>query len=143
MTAHAKWEYVKVIYPRDRQAPRWEEQRLLDECCRITRYHRKHAVRLLNGPVPSGERRRPRRGRTPRCSPAAIEALRTIWEAAGCPWSVRLRALLPLWLPWARRRLGLPRAVVRANERETGVPDPTVVEPFETQLSTAGVGPET
>jgi len=33
--------------------------------------------------------------------------------------------------------------VVRANERETGVPDPTVVEPFETQLSTAGVGPET
>jgi len=98
VTAHAKWEYVKVIYPRDRQAPRREEQRLLDECCRITRYHRKHAVRLLNGSrAASG--RAPRRGRTPRRSPAAIEALRTIWEAAGCPWSVRLRALLPLWLP--------------------------------------------
>ena len=53
MTAHAKWEYVKAIYPRYRQAPRREKQQLLDECCRITRYHRTHAVRLLNGPAPS------------------------------------------------------------------------------------------
>jgi hypothetical protein len=30
--------------------------------------------------------------------PAVIEALRTIWEAAGYPWSRRLKALLPLWL---------------------------------------------
>ena len=41
-------------------------------------------------------------------SPAVIAALRTIWEGAGYPWSVRLKALLPLWLPWARRRLRLP-----------------------------------
>jgi len=61
VTAHAKWEYVKVIYPRYRQAPRREKQQLLDECCRITRYHRKHVVRLLNGPAPSDERPRARR----------------------------------------------------------------------------------
>ena len=30
-----------------------------------------------------------------------IQALTTIWEAAGYPWSVRLQAVLPLWLPWA------------------------------------------
>jgi hypothetical protein len=30
-----------------------------------------------------------------------------IWTAAGYPWSVRLKALLPQWLPAARRRLGL------------------------------------
>jgi hypothetical protein len=40
-----------------------------------------------------------------------IAALQTIWEAAGYPWSVRLKALLPLWLPWARRRLALRPAV--------------------------------
>jgi len=44
---------------------------------------------------------------------AAIEALRAIWEAAGYPWSRRLKALLPLWLPWARRRLRLRPAVER------------------------------
>ena len=40
-----------------------------------------------------------------------IQALTTIWEAAGYPWSVRLKALLPLWLPWARRRLRLSATV--------------------------------
>ena len=25
-----------------------------------------------------------------------------VWEAAGYPWSVRLKALLPMWLPWIR-----------------------------------------
>jgi len=40
-----------------------------------------------------------------------VEALRAIWEAAGYPWSLRLKALLPLWLPWARRRLRLRPAV--------------------------------
>jgi hypothetical protein len=37
--------------------------------------------------------------------------LRAIWTAAGYPWSVRLQALLPLWLPWARRRLRLTAAL--------------------------------
>jgi len=31
--------------------------------------------------------------------------LEPIWRAADCPWSVRLKALLPLWLPWARKHL--------------------------------------
>jgi hypothetical protein len=42
-----------------------------------------------------------------------IQALTTIWEAAGYPWSVRLKALLPLWLPWARCRLRLSATVCR------------------------------
>ena len=46
-------------------------------------------------------------------SPAVVEARRAIWEAAGYPWSLRLKALRPLWLPWARRRLPLPPAVER------------------------------
>ena len=33
--------------------------------------------------------------------------LTAIWEAAGYPWSVRLKALLPEWLPWIRKRYGL------------------------------------
>jgi hypothetical protein len=44
---------------------------------------------------------------------AALDVLRAIWAAAGYPWSLRLKALLPLWLPWARRRFRLTRAVER------------------------------
>jgi hypothetical protein len=40
-----------------------------------------------------------------------IHALTAIWEAAGYPWSLRLQALLPRWLPWARRRFGLSARV--------------------------------
>jgi hypothetical protein len=33
--------------------------------------------------------------------------LRAIWEAANYPWSVRLKALIPLWLPWVRKHTEL------------------------------------
>src|SRR6266446_5004343 len=93
--------------------------------------------------VPSGERPRPPARPDPAAQPRRHRGppdhlgggrLSVVGAAAGLAASVAALA---------RRRLGLPRAVVRANERETGVPDPTVVEPFETQLSTAGGGPET
>ena len=78
----------------------------------MTRYHRKAAIRVLNGPAPGAAR--PARPRAVTCGPAVIAALRQIWTAAGYPWSVRLQALLPLWLPRARRRLQLRPAGERA-----------------------------
>jgi hypothetical protein len=42
-----------------------------------------------------------------------IQVLAAIWAAAGYPWSVRLKALLPLWLPWARTRYRLTPALER------------------------------
>ncbi len=111
MSAQAKWEYRQAVYPRYRQARRREKQRILDEFCRIAGYHRKYAIRLLNGPAPGRPRAARRRAAT--YGPAVITALHAIWQAAGYPWSVRLKALLPLWLPWARRRLRLARGVER------------------------------
>lgn len=112
----AKWEYLRAIYERYREGTREEKGRILDEFCRVTGYHRKYAVRRLNGPPPGAKPRR-RRRRGPSYEAAAIQALRTIWEAAGYPWSVRLKALLPLWLPWARRRLGLSASVCQQLRR--------------------------
>jgi hypothetical protein len=83
----------------------------LDEFCQVTQHHRKHAIRLLNGPAPGAAR--PPRPRAVRYARATIDALQTIWQVAGYPWSVRLKALLPLWLSWARRRLHLRAAVER------------------------------
>jgi hypothetical protein len=111
VSARAKQEYVQAIYHRYRGARRPEKRKILDEFCQVTGHHRKHAIRLLNSPAP-GTARPPRR-RAASYSPTVIEALRTIWEAAGYPWSLRLKALLPLWLPWARRRLRLRPAVER------------------------------
>ena len=111
MSVRAKQEYVQVIYHRYRGARRPEKQKILDEFCQVTGHHRKHAIRLLNSPAPGASG--PPRRRETTYSLAGIAALRAIWEAAGYPWSLRLKALLPLWLPWARRRLRLPAAVER------------------------------
>lgn len=110
MSRQGKWEDLKAIYPRYQQATRLEKQRMLDEFCTVTHYHRKSALRLLNGPRPA---RRPLalRRRTPTYGPRVIQVLAAIWRAAGYPWSLRLKALLPLWLRWARPRFHLTPAL--------------------------------
>ena len=114
MSQRGRREYLASIHGRYRTAGRREKGRILDEFCRVAGDHRKYALRLLNGPAPE-TRVRPvrRRGRRPKYSEPVVRALVTIWTAAGYPWSVRLKALLPSWLPWARRRLRLSAALER------------------------------
>jgi hypothetical protein len=105
MSPAAKWEYMKTVYPRYHQANRIEKKRILDEFCKTYGCHRKHAIRLLNGPIPSEHRPRRRGLRT--YSNEVLAILQDIWEAAGYPWSARLKALLPVWLPWIKKRFRL------------------------------------
>ena len=80
---------------------------LLTEAMAVTGYHRKVLIRAWRRPVRRPARGQPRRGRRCHYTAATVRALRAIWTAAGFPWSVRLQALLPTWLPWARKRLAL------------------------------------
>jgi hypothetical protein len=98
----SRWEYFREIYARYQKASRKEKSRILTEFCRVASYNRKYALRLLNGSPP---RRVPpeKRKRRPKYSRGVVEVLRVIWEAANYPWSLRLRALIPLWLPWVKK----------------------------------------
>lgn len=80
---------------------RRERTAVLNEFCKTSGYHRKYAIHLLN--CPDGEQKPPRR-RGVTYSATALRVLEEIWKAAGYPWSERLKALLPLWLPCARGR---------------------------------------
>jgi hypothetical protein len=100
----AKWEYFRAVYERYRKAGREAKQVMLNEFCLNTGYNRKYAIRLLNGPAPGKQAERRPRGRRPRYGPQVLSVLAAIWEAAGYPWSVRLKALLPSWMPWIRKR---------------------------------------
>ena len=111
MTYEARREYLRTIVARYQMASRAHKGQILGEFCQVTGYHRKYAVRLLNQAPPARPRRASRRA--PTYGPEVVAALEAIWQAAGHPWSIRLKALLPLWLPWARRRLRLKASVER------------------------------
>lgn len=107
MSQSSKREYLKRIYPRYQRADATAKQRILDEFCANCSYHRKHAIRLLNGPPPAEKPRRKRRPRAPTYGWRVVSILKAVWEAADYPWSARLKALLPEWMPWIRRRFRL------------------------------------
>src|ERR1035438_532053 len=103
----ARWEYLPVIHRRYGKAEGKAKSVMLDEFCLNTGYHRKYAIRLLNGPPPGKREEARPRGRKPQYSTAVVTLLAAVWEAAGYPWSVRLKALLPSWMPWIRQRYKL------------------------------------
>jgi len=115
MSHRSRWEYFRAIYARYRQADRKLKQVILNEFCANTGYHRKYAIRLLNGPPPGRARpgRVRRRSRSPSYGSAVVSVLAAVWEAAGYPWSVRLKALLPLWMPWVKKRFRVRAEVER------------------------------
>lgn len=106
MSQKSKWDYLKAIYFRYQKASKPLRARILDEFCQVCGYNRKYAIRLLSGPAPQKTKIHPHR-RRPTYGAKMISALTAIWEAAGYPCSARIKALLPLWLPWAIKRLAL------------------------------------
>jgi hypothetical protein len=63
-----------------------------------------------------------------------VGTLRRIWEAAGSPWSVRLKALLPIWLPWAIRRWPIADDVAARLRRMSPRQMDRARRPFKTAL---------
>ena len=106
MSQKSKWEYLKAIYTRYRKVSKKLRALILNEFCQVCGYHRKYAIRLLNGPAPQKPTAQ-HKTRPPSYPAKVISVLSLIWEAAGYPCSQRLKALLPLWLPWAQKRFPL------------------------------------
>jgi hypothetical protein len=111
MSGKTRWDYLKAIYVRYQKVSKPFRARILDEFCQVCDYNRKYAIRLLNGRAPQKPKTIVRKGRRSAYSAKVISALSVIWEAAGYPCSVRLKALLPLWLPWAIKRMALTAPV--------------------------------
>jgi hypothetical protein len=102
----ARREYLARMRERYETADRATKSRLLNEVCDG------RSPESGDSPVP------PARGAPAETAgtagpygPVVAGTLRRIWEAAGYPWSLRLRALLPTWLPWATRRWQISHAV--------------------------------
>ena len=99
MTGAEQLERMRERYQTRGQAGK---ARMLDELCQEYGYHRKHAIRLLNG-----QRHRPavRPGPEPRYE-SILELVERIWAAGEQPCGKRLAQMLPLWLSPYQRRYG-------------------------------------
>src|SRR6266481_1837601 len=78
---------------------RRERQQILSEFVRVTGYHRKHALRVLNQP-PAPQSRRPR-GRL--YDEAVHQALTVLWEAGDRICGKRLKVLVPVLIDAVER----------------------------------------
>ena len=95
INAQARAELVRVLRARYQSGIADDKSRILTEFIAVTGYHRKHAIRILNGredPVAPVERR----GRPRLYDEAVRQALITLWEASDRICGKRLKPLLTL-----------------------------------------------
>jgi hypothetical protein len=93
ISKQTKAEVLEAVQQRYQQAARTDKSRILDEFVALAGCHRKHAIRLLTGAVPT-------RAATPATAQrtydeAVREALIVLWEAADRICGKRLKAILP------------------------------------------------
>jgi len=106
----ARREVVLAVAERYRLARRAEKGRILDELCKVTGWHRKHAVRALGGRS-TIILDRPRH-RKPTYGSIIKDAVVALWEASDRVCGKRLKVMIPTLLPALERhgRLELSQA---------------------------------
>ena len=108
MSPQAKEEYFEVLFKRYKDATRKEKTKIIDECCAVCGYHRKHAIRRLRGYKRFTKPKPKKRGKPVIYNKESIIIpLKQIWLTANLPCSKRLKAILPLWLPKYVEHFGL------------------------------------
>src|SRR3990172_10453323 len=103
MSLKSRMEYLKCIYQRYRKATKVAKSEILKEFCKVCDYNRKYAIRLLNAVLPDKESKGHRK-RACHYSQTSLSILEAIWKVSGHLCSQRLKAALPLWIPYARKR---------------------------------------
>jgi len=99
MGKNERQAYLKAIRARYQRASKKAKTGILDEFCAVCDYHRKYAIRLLSQHRRTQRRRRP--GRKPIYpSPELLCALKRLWFACDQMCSKKLKAAIPLWLPF-------------------------------------------
>lgn len=107
MSKKSRREYLEKIRERYWKASRKEKILILNEFCQICNYHRKYAIELLNRR--EVQRKKKKKGPKPIYSHTSISGtLKYLWIKSGYLCSKRLKAALPLWLPWYQKKTNLP-----------------------------------
>lgn len=100
MVLRSRQEYLEAIRSRYRRSSRKDKAVILDEFCAICGYNRKYAIRLLKRRTTDAS---PKRKPGPRAiyhDERLLNTLKRIWFATDQMCSKKLKAAIPLWLPF-------------------------------------------
>lgn len=101
MSHTSKYEYLLAIRLRYKGATKKQKSQILDEFCSVCGYNRKYAITLLNATNCRKNRGKNKPGRKPIYDhPDILEVLMEIWQKAELPCATRLKAIIPIWLPY-------------------------------------------
>jgi len=110
MSRKSKREYLRAIWARYQRAGRRFKSKILDEFCEVCGHSRKYAIQLLNA-KPRAQPKRP--GPKPQYGTEVLEPLKALWWLSEQMCSKRLKAALPIWLPFYEQAHGALAAEVR------------------------------
>ena len=99
MVLRSRREYLEAIRLRYHHSSKKDKAVILDEFCSICGYNRKYAIRLLRKKAGLSSRKRP----GPRSiydDESLLNALKRFWFATDQMCSKKLKAAIPLWLPF-------------------------------------------
>ena len=104
MKLESRMEYVESVYKRYRESSKPSKTKILDELCEVCKYNRKYAItKLRQLPNKGKPRAGPKRKRSKKYDHQVLGVIEKVWKAANYPWSLRLKEILRLWLPWIRK----------------------------------------
>jgi hypothetical protein len=113
MSKKSRFEYLQEIYQRYSKVEKHEKKKILDEFCNVCGYNRKYAIRLLNQSRSS----RPPNRRGKKVGPKEkyhgeeiIKFIKILWVRTNLICSKRLKAVIPIWLPWYKKTIVSLRA---------------------------------
>lgn len=106
MSTTTKYELLQALRKKYLTSSRLIKKLILDEFCSICTYNRSYAIRLFHSDVSDKSiENLSRRGRKKIYDdPLMMDVLKDIWVRTNLPCSKRLKALIPLWLPYYDKR---------------------------------------
>ena len=143
MSPKSKEEYTAIMAKRYKKAKKRNLKNIiLNEYCRITKYHRKHAIQKLNTFKFYTKPKRKKPGRPSKYNkPKILTPLKTIWLQANLPCSKILKAIIPIWLPHyveTYARLDLP--VIKLLKRISPSTIDRLLKPVRPKFKKRGLG---
>lgn len=98
MSPQAKKEYTALMARRYKRAEPEQKTVILNEFCRVTGYHRKHAIRKLRN-FKFFRKPKLKTGRPKIYKQDVLDVIREIWLASNLPCGKRLKPIIDIWLP--------------------------------------------